>query len=80
LSESDPHSFIVKLWIEKAAGRFRRAKWRGYITHVPSGERRYLKDLDGIIAFIAPRLDRVGARAGICRRVLRWLRRGPRGR
>lgn len=69
------HSFIVKLWVERAAGKFRRAQWRGYITHVPSGERRYLKDLDGITAFIAPYFKSLGAKARLRRRVWVWLKR-----
>lgn len=32
-------------------------KWRGHISHVSSGERRYLDDLDSIAAFIALYLE-----------------------
>ncbi len=60
MAESDVHSFIVKVWVEKAARRFRPARWHGYITHVPSGERRYLKNLNGIKTFILPYLKGVG--------------------
>ncbi len=69
------HSFIIKLWIEKVTERRRTTVWRGYITHVPSGERRYLKDLDEITAFIAPHLEVIGARVGMWGRVRRWLGR-----
>jgi hypothetical protein len=47
MPESNVHSFIVKLWLEESA-------WHGQITHVPSGERRYLKDLRDIVRFIKP--------------------------
>ena len=47
MPESNVHSFIVKLWLEEAG-------WHGQITHVPSGERRYLKDLRDIVTFIKP--------------------------
>lgn len=73
------HSFIIKLWIEKAPERRGRAVWRGQITHVPSGARRYLKDLSEITAFITPYLETLGVRLGMWRRVRRWLRR-PRRR
>jgi hypothetical protein len=75
LSESQVHSFIIKLWIEKASEEADAASWRGYITHVPGGERRHLKDLSEITAFITPHLQALGVRVGICGRVRRWLRR-----
>ena len=76
MSESDVHSFIIKLWVEKASGKARaRAVWRGYITHVPSGERRYLKDLNEITAFITPYYEALGVGVGMWGRVRRWLRR-----
>ena len=75
MSESDVHSFIIKLWLEKAAGGESPAVWRGHITHVPSGERRYLKDLGGVTAFITPYLEAMGVEVSPCRRALRWLKR-----
>jgi hypothetical protein len=69
------HSFIIKLWIEKASERAGAASWRGYITHVPGGERRYLKDLSEITAFITPHLQALGVKVGMWGRVRRWLDR-----
>lgn len=69
------HSFIVKLWIEKASEKAGAASWRGYITHVPGGERRYLKDLSEITAFITPHLQVLGVRVGVWKRVRLRLRR-----
>jgi hypothetical protein len=60
LFESDTHPFIVKIWLEETAEEAGRATWRGHITHVPSGERRYIQDLDSISAFIAPYLEAMG--------------------
>jgi hypothetical protein len=59
--EASPHSFIVKIRPEgiDEAGR---AMWYGYITHVPSGERRYLRDPGEIIAFMRPYLEEIGVR------------------
>ena len=56
------HSFVVKVWLEETVEEAGRAKWRGHITHVPSGERRYVKDLDEITAFIAPYLEEMGVK------------------
>lgn len=62
LLESNTHSFIVKLWLEEIVEETGRAIWRGHITHVPSGERRYLKGLDGITAFVAPYLEQMAVK------------------
>lgn len=74
MSEYDVHSFIIKVWAEKAARRFRRERWHGYITHVPSGERRYLKNLHGIKSFILPYLKGVGGDNPFRLRAALWLR------
>ncbi len=55
--EAQTHSFIIKLWLEELAEDAGRPIWRGHVTHVPSGERRYLQDLNGILAFVAPYLE-----------------------
>lgn len=69
------HSFIIKLSLEQAPGRTGRIVWHGYITHVPGGERRYLKDLDGLAAFITPYLESSGVKFGVRSRMSRWMRR-----
>jgi hypothetical protein len=69
LFESTTHSFIVKVWLEDGD----HPKWRGHITHVPSGERRYLENMGEITNFIAPYLEQMGVEPGLLRRVKRWL-------
>ena len=56
-------SFIVKLWLEEIAQETDQMVWRGHITHVPSGTRRYVSALDQITEFIAPYLTEPGAQA-----------------
>jgi hypothetical protein len=74
LTESQVHSFIVKLWLDSVAAEADRAAWHGHVTHVPDGERRYFTDLDEIRLFIEPYLGEArGARKR--RRVRRWLKR-----
>ena len=62
--EVPTHSFIVKIWLEETAEEAGQALWRGHVTHVPSGERRYLQDLNEIVAFIVPYLEAMGALRG----------------
>lgn len=61
--EPDIHSFIIKIWLKEVSEQSGRAGWRGHITHVPSGRRRYLRDLDEIVAFIYPYLEGSGAKS-----------------
>lgn len=74
-----PQSFIIKIWLEETAAEAGEATWRGHITHVPSGKRCYLDDLDGIAAFVAPYLEELGVSGtGHSRRrglLERWKRR-----
>lgn len=56
LSEAQLHSFIIKLWVEDAAGKGNRNAWSGQIRHVPGGEHRYIKNFDEMTEFIRPYL------------------------
>jgi hypothetical protein len=74
--ESDTQSFIVKVRVEEeSAKEAERGLWRGHITHVSSGRRRYLKNLDEIGDFIAPYLEEMGVKIGVRWRLRRWLKR-----
>jgi hypothetical protein len=73
--EATTHPFIVKIWLEETAEEAGQATWRGHITHVPSGERRYLKSLDEIAAFVAPYLEEMGVGLDTGGRIRRWLKR-----
>ena len=77
---SDTHSFIVKVWLEETVEEAGRATWRGYITHVPDDDRRYLRDLASIPFAIAPYLEQMGVRLSLLWRVKRWLRKRPKPR
>lgn len=72
-NEHQTQSFIVKVWLEERGDQRQRPAWRGRITHVPGGERRYLQDLREIARFIAPYLERMGARHRLWERFLRWI-------
>ncbi len=72
--EFTAQSFIVRIWIEELAEEGGRGIWRGYITHVSSGRRSYLKNLDETGNFIAPYLEEMGIRLGICWHIRKRLR------
>jgi hypothetical protein len=73
LFEANTHPFIVKIWLEETAEEAGQATWRGHITHVPTGERRYLKDLDDIVAFIIPYLEGMGVKPTPFQRLRQWI-------
>ncbi len=58
--EANMHSFVVKVWLEEAGEGDGPPIWRGHITHVPSNQRRYVKDLEGIADFISLYLEKMG--------------------
>jgi len=74
LAEGRYCSFIVKLWVEETTNGTEHGVWRGHITHVPSGNRKYVKDLDSITRFIAPYIEEMGVRADSRLAPGRWLR------
>jgi hypothetical protein len=73
--EHQTHSFIVRIWLEETAEETGRITWRGHITHVPSGKRHYLKNLEDSLTFIAPYLEEMGVKLGLGWRVRFWLKR-----
>ena len=58
--ETRLHSFIVKVWSEVTDEKTGEVGWRGHITHVPSGKRVYVTDLDEIRRFISAYLVEMG--------------------
>ncbi len=73
--EANTHSFVVRVWLEESVQEAGRATWRGHVTHVPSGERRYLKDLDDTTAFMAFYLKKMGVKLGARWRLRQWINR-----
>lgn len=71
--ETITHSFVLKIWLIQRRRTASSAIWRGYITHVSSGTRRYLQDLDSIAPFIAPYLQAMGAGSIRSQRLKHWL-------
>jgi hypothetical protein len=80
LIASNPQSFIIKVWVEDSLDDVGGKTWRGHITHVPSGERRYFDRLDEVLSFITPHLEALGVVIDKRRRLLNWLKRWRSGR
>lgn len=57
--EARIHAFTIKIWLEEAQTD-RPTRWRGAITHVPSGKRRYFQDLNEIQTTLIPYLQAMG--------------------
>lgn len=78
--DANTHVFIVRVWCERREITDAKHVWRGVIEHVPSGERRYLTELEVISAFIATYLNQMGVKPGPGGRLNRWLNRWYRRR
>lgn len=77
LVEFNTHSFVIKVWIEDPSEETTNPVWRGHITHVQSGSRRYLNSLSSAQTFIKPYLKSMGVKIGFFWRLRnqlsRWL-------
>jgi hypothetical protein len=60
LVEFNTHSYVIKIWLEVTPTETKRTSWRGHITHIPSGERRYVTSLFSILTFIIRYLKTIG--------------------
>jgi hypothetical protein len=60
LPEVNLQSFIVKIWVEENGDSVSTVPWRGSITHVVTGERRYVKSLDEITRYFKNYLQGIG--------------------
>lgn len=71
--ETGVNSFVIKIWLEDSADESGHPVWRGRITHVASGQHRFIVHLDEINSFIWPYLEKMGVRPKFYRRLVRWL-------
>ena len=74
--EDQTQSFIVRVWLERKAHGRHGAVWRGHVTHVPSGDRAYIDQVDSVAAFMLPYLARMGVWLGPRTRLRLWVHRG----
>lgn len=55
-SDAPLQSFIVRIWVETSAQPGFCAQWRGSVQHVNSGDKRYVDDMEEIVAFFESHL------------------------
>jgi hypothetical protein len=57
LFKANAHVFIIRFWLEPREMQDAQPEWRGVIQHVESGEHRYFRDLDVMVAFMAKHFE-----------------------
>ena len=72
-------SFIIKIRIEESEGQRQGPMWQGYVTHVPDGAQRSLRNLNEIAAFVAVYLEEAGVALNPYGRIRQRLRRRKPG-
>jgi hypothetical protein len=73
LPENSIHSFVIKIWLEETAAEAGRARWRGHITHVATGQRHYVNSMGDLPAFVAPYLGLMGVDVDVESELQQWL-------
>jgi len=73
LPENSIHSFVIKIWLEESAAEAGRARWRGHISHVATGQRHHVQSLGDLPAFVAPYLRQMGVEIDVARDLQLWL-------
>jgi hypothetical protein len=73
--EENTHAFVVRVWLEPREIDGAPPEWRGVIEHVPSGERRYLRNLDDIAVFISSYARGAVGKFQNCRSLHQWIKR-----
>lgn len=84
LFEDNTQVFIVRIWLERRNIEGAPVEWRGVIERITPGndrcgdEKRYVKSLDDVVAFIAPYLQEMGVKLGFRQQLSQWLKQWRR--
>lgn len=73
IGESKIHSFIVKVWLEDNEEDPDVTLLHGHITHVPSGERHYIREVSEVPLLIRSYLERTGIALESDQKVPLWM-------
>lgn len=75
LYEANTLVFVVKIWLEESSNEIDHTSWRGHITYLLDGKRKYFQDLEEVTDFIVPYLERMGVKNSQPDRLRHRLRR-----
>ncbi|MDZ4720588.1 MAG: hypothetical protein SH847_19210 [Roseiflexaceae bacterium] len=73
--EPNTHTFVVKIWREETTSSADYVAWRGHITHVASGQRRYVTSLGELHLFIGLYLRELNVQLPLFWRIYQWFNR-----
>ena len=73
MDNSKTQHFTIRVWLEQTDEEPESATWRGHITHIPSGTRRYFDNGHDVLSFMTSYLGGMGAHAGTLFRSSRRL-------
>lgn len=59
-TDEETQVFIVRLWRERREIEGARPVLRGTVEHVVSGERRSIRNMDDVTAFVQPYVEAMG--------------------
>lgn len=68
------HSFVIKIWLEDQRDTTGQPIWHGYITHIPSQERQYLRSIGDVVDAIHAHVGILAPHTEQRPRLWRWLR------
>lgn len=72
--EDNTHAFVIRVWLEPREIEDAQPEWRGVIEHIPTGERRYLRNLNDLTSFITSYLERMGVKVSVLRHASDWVK------
>ena len=75
LFETSTHAFVIRIWLEDTAGEDANNLWRGYITHIPSGDKQYIQNLSEIFFFVISYIEKIGIKIPFKWRIAKLVRR-----
>lgn len=74
LFETSIHSFVIKIWLEETADENASNLWRGHISHIPSGEKRYIQNLNEMMFFVFPYIEEIGIKIPLKWRIAKLVK------
>lgn len=57
--EQEAHSFVIRVWQENRDDVTDTAVWRGWVDHIPSGQRHYFQEVEHLIEIMTVYLKEV---------------------